>query len=62
MKKLKLDPLELDKETIARLDEKQLAEIVGGVSGGTGTTIEPSSCPDGGSCAPGTSCSGGTSC
>ena len=60
MKKLQLDPLQLDKETIARLDEKQLAEIVGGIS--AGVTVEPSSCPDGGSCAPGTSCSGGTSC
>ena len=59
MKKLKLNPLELDKETIARLDEKQLAEIVGGVNGNSG---DPSSCPDGGSCSPGTTCSGGTSC
>jgi hypothetical protein len=59
MKKLQLDPLELDKETIARLDEKQLAEIVGGIST---QPVEPSSCPDGGSCAPGTTCSGGTSC
>jgi hypothetical protein len=30
MKKLQLDPLSLDKETIALLDEKQLMEIVGG--------------------------------
>ena len=30
MKKLKLNPLELDKETIARLDEAQLNQIVGG--------------------------------
>ena len=30
MKKVKLNPLELDKETIARLDEAQLSQIVGG--------------------------------
>lgn len=30
MKKFNLDPLALDKETIALLDEKQLQEIVGG--------------------------------
>lgn len=30
MKKLKLDPLELDKQTMAKLDEQQLQEIVGG--------------------------------
>ncbi len=32
MKKLKLNPLSLDKETIALLDFKQLKEIVGGRS------------------------------
>ena len=30
MKKEKLNPLELDKETIARLDEAQLKKIIGG--------------------------------
>lgn len=30
MKKLKLNPLSLDKQTIALLDEKQLQEIKGG--------------------------------
>jgi hypothetical protein len=30
MKKIKLDPLSLDKETIAKLDEAQLQEIIGG--------------------------------
>lgn len=30
MKKIKLDPLALDKQTIAKLDEKQLQEILGG--------------------------------
>ena len=30
MKKIQLNPLALDKETIARLDEKQLQEILGG--------------------------------
>ncbi|MVT44367.1 bacteriocin [Chitinophaga oryziterrae] len=32
MKKTVLNPLALDKETIAKLDEKQLQEIVGGVN------------------------------
>ena len=31
MKKFNLDPMSLDKETIALLDEKQLQEVVGGV-------------------------------
>lgn len=30
MKKIKLDPLALDKQTIAILDERQLQEILGG--------------------------------
>lgn len=30
MKKIQLNPLALDKETIAKLDEKQLQEILGG--------------------------------
>lgn len=47
MKKFNLDPLALDKETIARLDEKQLQAIVGGNSAGL----------DGGS----TGCGGGNS-
>ena len=33
MKKTVLNPLALDKETIAKLDEKQLQEIVGGTTG-----------------------------
>uniref|UniRef100_A0AAU6WQL4 Class I lanthipeptide n=1 Tax=Chryseobacterium endophyticum TaxID=1854762 RepID=A0AAU6WQL4_9FLAO len=33
MKKLKLNPLSLDKQTIALLDEKQLQEIKGGKTG-----------------------------
>lgn len=32
MKKKKLNPLELDKETIARLDEKQLEALAGGAN------------------------------
>lgn len=48
MKKLNLDPLALDKATIAMLDEKQLQEIVGGLAEvdlfGTST-----GCADGGS-------------
>lgn len=31
MKKKKLNPLDLDKETIAKLDEKQLEALAGGV-------------------------------
>jgi bacteriocin-like protein len=54
MKKFKLNPLELDKETIAKLDEKQLAEIVGGLNADSpGTTT---GCTTGGSCAGGNSC------
>ncbi|CAL2107782.1 Bacteriocin-type signal sequence-containing protein [Tenacibaculum sp. 190524A02b] len=30
MKKIKLNPLELDKETIASLNSKQLREVIGG--------------------------------
>jgi len=52
MKKLALDPLFLDKETFALLDERQLQEIVGGL--GTGGQ-------DTGGCTGGTStCSGKT--
>ncbi|PSL50292.1 bacteriocin-like protein [Chitinophaga niastensis] len=32
MKKLVLNPLALDKETIAKLDENQLQEIIGGAT------------------------------
>ena len=32
MKKFNLDPMSLDKETIAMLDDKQLKEIVGGLA------------------------------
>ncbi|WP_143305163.1 class I lanthipeptide [Chitinophaga vietnamensis] len=32
MKKVILNPLELDKETIAQLDEMQLQQIVGGIN------------------------------
>lgn len=46
MKKLELDPLSLDKETIALLDEKQLLEIVGGKAIAPGTST---GCGTGGS-------------
>ncbi|WP_161596651.1 class I lanthipeptide [Chitinophaga vietnamensis] len=36
MKKVILNPLELDKETIAQLDEAQLQQVVGGNGGNTG--------------------------
>ena len=42
MKKVKLNPLELDKETIARLDEAQLNQIVGGVNDDADETNCPS--------------------
>ncbi|WP_161596652.1 class I lanthipeptide [Chitinophaga vietnamensis] len=35
MKKVILNPLELDKETIAQLDETQLQQIVGGTGAAT---------------------------
>jgi hypothetical protein len=65
MKKFNLDPLALDKETIARLDEKQLQAIVGGnYEAMLGTST---GCGDGGStCGTGggsTGCgSGGSTC
>ena len=64
MKKLELDPLSLDKETIALLDEKQLQEIVGGQAVAPGTST---GCGTGGSgCGTGggsTGCgSGGSTC
>lgn len=64
MKKLELDPLSLDKETIALLDEKQLLEIVGGQAVAPGTST---GCGSGGSgCGTGggsTGCgSGGSTC
>lgn len=47
MKKLNLDPMGLDKETIALLDEKQLQEIVGGQGGGTATPGTTTGCGTG---------------
>lgn len=38
MKKTTLNPLALDKETIAKLDEKQLQEIVGGTNADVAAT------------------------
>jgi len=54
MKKLNFNPLALDKKTIAKLDEKQLLEIVGGQgssssSGSTGCTSGGSTCSSGNS-------------
>ncbi|OMP81111.1 class I lanthipeptide [[Flexibacter] sp. ATCC 35208] len=62
MKKLALNPLALDMETIAKLDEKQLLEITGGVSdelaaGSTGCGSGASTCGSGGS----TGCGSGAS-
>jgi len=54
MKKLKLDPMGLDKETIAKLDDKQLQEIVGGAS--QMRLAASTGCGSGGS-----TCGGGTS-
>ncbi len=58
MKKVKMNPLELDKETIAKLDQQQLQEITGGLNDESGAA----SCSAGTSCSTGTSCSAGTSC
>lgn len=54
MKKVVLNPLSLDQETIAKLDEQQLREINGGISedvaaGSTGCGGGGSSCGTGGS-------------
>jgi bacteriocin-like protein len=64
MRKVNLNPLALDKETIAKLDEKQLQEIVGGVvsdmeANSTGCGSGGSTCGGGGSTGCGT---GGSTC
>lgn len=53
MKKIKLNPLALDKETIAKLDENQLLEIVGG-------SVEQLAATTSGCSTGSTDCSGGT--
>ena len=64
MKKIQLNPLALDMETIAKLDEKQLQEITGGVS--EDVDASSSGCASGGSqCSTGTSTgcgAGGSQC
>ncbi len=55
MKKEKVNPLDLDKETIARLDEQQLRQIAGGVNDDNGD--ESNGCTTGGTCG-----TGGTVC
>lgn len=63
MKKMSLSPLQLDKETIARLDARQLADVVGGVNnrvstaGSTGCGSGASTCSSGES----TGCGSGSS-
>jgi hypothetical protein len=47
MKKLNLDPMGLDKETIASLDENQLQEIVGGQGAATAAPGTTSGCGTG---------------
>ena len=64
MKKFNLDPMSLDKETIAMLDDKQLMEIVGGLAAkaaaSTGCGSGGSTC---GSAGGSTGCgSGGSTC
>ncbi|CAL2107779.1 conserved hypothetical protein [Tenacibaculum sp. 190524A02b] len=65
MKKMKLNPLKLDKQTIALLNDNQLQEVVGGINhqliapGSTGCGSGASTCSSGGS----TGCgSGGSGC
>jgi hypothetical protein len=62
MKKLFLDPLSLDKETVAMLDERQLQQIVGGI-GYAAEVADTSGCNTGGSTCSGetTGCQGGGS-
>ncbi|MFK8010000.1 MAG: class I lanthipeptide [Saprospiraceae bacterium] len=64
MKKLSLNPLTLDKQTIALLDANQLQNVVGGLarlaSDSTGCGSGASTCPKG---AGSTGCgSGGSTC
>jgi hypothetical protein len=54
MKKDKVNPLDLDKETIARLDEQQLRQIAGGANDDNGDESD--------GCATGNTCGGGGSC
>ncbi|MEO3406020.1 class I lanthipeptide [Mucilaginibacter sp. CAU 1740] len=59
-KPMEINPLQLDKETIAKLDEMQLQEIAGGVGV---ESVGVVSCGGvGNSCAAGTSCQRGGSC
>lgn len=49
MKKLSLNPLELDKETIALLDNKQLQDVIGGVVTPSSSSGTSTGCGSGGS-------------
>lgn len=55
MKKQLFSPLDLDKETIAKLDESQLNQIVGGADYDD-TDETNDCCPSGATCVFGTSC------
>jgi hypothetical protein len=63
MKKMDLNPLEIDKETVALLDSQQLQDIVGGANhqmiaaGSTGCGSGGSTCSSGSS----TGCGSGSS-
>ncbi|AZA47208.1 hypothetical protein EG346_02990 [Chryseobacterium carnipullorum] len=61
MKKLKLNPLSLDKQTIALLDEKQLQEIKGGKTGFSPCPAGATTCDPNGSGGGSTGCGAGTS-
>lgn len=56
MKKIKLSPLKLDPQTIAKLDRDQLAQIKGGFEDAV-TESEVDSCSGRNSCRRGSSCS-----
>ncbi|MCI5080326.1 MAG: class I lanthipeptide [Saprospiraceae bacterium] len=49
MKKLQLDPLDLQKETIALLDGRQLQEIIGGINNAVSGSGTSTGCGSGGS-------------
>jgi len=60
-RRIDLNPLMLDKETIAKLDEAQLQAISGG-AGDDSEYLAGTTCNSAGSCVGGTTCAKANSC